>query len=285
MPDDNAPQQEPETIGAADVADLVQPLPEVNAAAIDAGREAEAAAAAQPAAGEAPAPAPAAPAPPVAASAAAPAAPPAAGTKPATRSRVAVTDEKGRPFDPLIHECTPDGVPIMRTPPNDRWVRARRQRLKEWKSQSVVADEVPPPEAVPAAPVVDAAKQLAAAQTMCGIQLMAMRVALGDKLGQTTAERDELTASWLAVFQHYGVGGTFHPVIGLALVSTTLVVGSMHHEDTRGRLLRMWHWTQHRALSVWQWMRGKRGAKPPAPVRSVEPAKPDDQVVQPRAAA
>lgn len=261
MPDDSATLHEPEVLQADDVADLVQPLPEVNAAAIDAAREQEAQAQADTA------PAPAA-APPLAAS---PVAAPSPATPPrAQRTRVAVTDEKGRPFDPLLHECTDDGQPIMRSAPNDRWVRCRRQALKEWRRKSVVGEDPAPAAAQPQAPpppVIDPGKQLMAAQTMAGIQIMAMRAALGDKIAETQAERDELTNSWLAVCQHYGLGGSFHPVIGLALVSGSLVVGALHHEDTRSRLQRAWDWAQLKALSVWQVLRGGRNWTRPQPTQ------------------
>lgn len=249
-------QQEPETIEAGDVAELVQPLPEVNTAAIDAAREQEATAQAEAAQPNAPAPSPTPAAAPLPASAAAPAA--AAKPKP-QGSRVAVTDEKGRPFDPLLHECTDDGQPLMRSAPNDRWVRCRRQPLKEFKRKSVVADDAAPaPQAEPvrAAPVVDPAKQLVAAQTMAGLQLLAMRAALGPKIGEADAEREELTNGWLGVLQYYGIGGSFHPVIGLALISGGLVVGALKHDDTRSRLTKLRDWAQRKALGVWQLLHG-----------------------------
>jgi hypothetical protein len=271
-------QQEPETISAAEVAELVQPLPEVNAAAIDAAREQEAQAQADEAKAAGPAPAAAPVAPPLAASTAA--APPPADQPKAPRSRVAVTDEKGRPFNPLLHECTDDGQPIMRSAPNERWVRCRRQALKEWKRKSVVGEESAPAAAQPevSAPTIDAGKQLIAARTMAGLQIMAMRVALGDKIAQTDVEREELTGSWLAVCQHYDLGGNFHPLVGLALVSGSLVVGALHHEDTRSRLTRIWDWAQLKALSVWQVLRNGRGRSRP------QPAQPDREPMQRTAA-
>ncbi len=266
-------QQEPETIGATDVADLVQPLPDVNPAAIDAARDQEAQAQADAGQAQEPAPSAAPAAAPLPTSAAA-----APAAKP-QRTRVAVTDEKGRPFNPLLHECTDDGQPIMRSAPNDRWVRCRRQALREWKRQSVVGDDVETQAAAAesAAPVVDGVKQLAAAATMAGLQLMAMRMALGDKIGAADAEREALTGEWLAVLKHYGIGGTFHPVVGLALVSGSLVIGALHHEDTRSRLTKLWDWTQVKALTLWQLLRGGRR----------KPSKPADQEREPdqRAAA
>jgi hypothetical protein len=274
MADDSATQTEPEVVDADQVAELVQPLPEVNAAAIDAAREQEAQAQADEGKGPTPAPAAAPAAAPLPAGAAAE--PDPAAQPRQQRTRVAVTDEKGRPFSPLLHECTDDGQPIMRSAPNDRWVRCRRQPLKEWRRKSVVGEDPAPaaaqPEA-PAAPPIDAGKQLIAAQTMAGLQIMAMRVALGDKIAQADAEREQLTASWLAVCQHYDLGGNFHPLVGLALVSGSLVVGAMRHEDTRSRMTKLWDWAQLKALSLWQVLRGGRMRSRPQPAQQQpEPA-------------
>jgi hypothetical protein len=242
-----APAAEPEVLSATEAQALLDPLPEVNPAAIAAEQERQDdAAKAAPAAAD-----------PVSKPAAAP------GGKP--KSKAAAVDVDGRTFDPLLHECTPQGEPIFRS--DGKTLKKRRTPLKEWKQTSRVgfddafAGEQDAPGAKEAEPVGPSSQEmelLASAATLAGLQLMLMKAALGPRLGDDESERQQLVSAWVRVFQHYGLG-QLHPVMGLAMVSGGIVVSALRHEETVSRFQKLSHWVQHKLLSVWQWLRGRRG--------------------------
>lgn len=253
-----APGPEPEVIEADDVADLVAPLPEVNAAAIRA-EEAQ-----QPKPdGEAPQAPPQAPP----AAAAAPTQRPAAAAKP--RGEPALVDMHGRTFDPLLHECTPDGKPILNTYGKRAGkLKCRRTPLKEWRSESAIGDEAAAPadaavagDAPQAPPALDAeaiaAQRKAAAATLGGLQIALMRMALGPELATEQAEGAALVQSWEAVLAYHDVQ-SFNPWIGLALCTGGVVMASMHKPDTRSRLARLTEWTKVRLYALWLRVTGRK---------------------------
>lgn len=239
-----AVEAKPEIVTPAEAQAQIDPLPEVNPAAIKAEEERQ----------QAPEPAAAPPADSPA---------PAAAAKPRA-SKPAAVDADGRPFDPLVHECTDDGKPVFRA--DGKTLKKRRTPLKEWKQQSRV--ELDPLNAEPApeteteaAPRASEMEVRATAMTLAGVQIMVMRAAFGEKLAEEQAQQEELIGAWTRVLDHYGMGA-LHPVLGLGLVSGGVVVAAMKHEETQSKVQKLVHWMQHRALSVLQWIKSRFGGKP-----------------------
>lgn len=266
-------ETEPETI-PADAAALLGPslvaeMPPAEPAVLAVDSEKSAEKPAKPATGSAP-------------SAAAPAAKgsKAGSTKPAT-------DVDGRTFDPLIHETTDDGQPVLRT--DGRTLKKRRVPLKEYRTTSTVG-EVPAegdPAAEPApevqTPAEDAAKAemmiKASAATMTGVQLSLMRLALGPACGNQDPEREGLMQCWEEVLRYHGVS-TVNPWIGLAMVSGMVAFRAVHEPANESAVTKLKHWFQRKGLAVWQWITGRRTEKP-APTKR----EPVNQPHQPEAPA
>ncbi len=180
----------------------------------------------------------------------------------AKASRAAYRDARGKLHDPRIHETNPDGSPALRL--DGKTIKMRKHPLKDWKAQSRVVYDEPAPVVDPQVQMASEAREMemeASAATLAGLQLMMMKAALGEKIGDEEAQRVELIRSWKRVFVHYGMG-ELHPVVGLAMVTGGIVVTGLQHEDTRTRFQKLSNWFQHRMLSVWQWLTGKRKPRP-----------------------
>lgn len=243
---------EPEVITIDQVDDLVAPLPDVNKAAIAAEHAPQPAAAPQ-----AEAPKPAAPAAGAAQRAGA------AGKQP--KSAPAPVDMFGRPFDRRLHETNADGSPVISTSGKRMGkIRCRRQPLREYAEESTIGDQ---PQAAPAdgepqaAPAMDAEaaaqQRKAVAQTFAGMQLMVMRMALGPDVGSDEEQQKGLAQSWEAVVAYYDMRPV-HPLLGVALVSCTIVVASMNKPETRTRLQQLTSWAKVRAYALWLRITGRR---------------------------
>ncbi len=249
MTDDAAATVEPESTTPAEAQALLEPLPEVNPAAIAAAEQkTQETATAEAAPVDTPA---------------APAAPEPIKFK---RSKPAPVDKNGRPHDPLIHETREDGSPVFRD--DGVTLKLRRTPLKEWKRTSRVNLDPPaPPQAAAdgaleaATPEERAMELQASGATLAGLQLMMMKAALGPKIGDEEAQREELCRAWVRIFKHYGMA-ELHPVMGLAMVTGGIVVAGLQHEETQGRFQKVSNWFQHRMLSFWQWLTGRRRQKP-----------------------
>ncbi len=271
---DAAAPAEPEVIGVDQVVDLVEPLPDVNKAAIAVEH------APQPAAGpdEAPKPDEPKPAPPAAGAAQR------AGTaaKPA-KSAPAPVDFYGRPFDPRLHETTPDGKPVIcESGKRAGKIRCRRQPLKEYTQESSIGDQVEAPAGDAAAgvqpdPAADAAavaaQRKAAAATLTGCQVMLMRIALGPAIADEDVEREALVESWQSVLAHHDVR-TFNPWLGLAIVTGGIIAAKVNKPETRSRLQRFAEWGKVKAYALWLRITGRRAAPPP-PAEPKREAKPE----------
>ena len=219
---------------------------------------------------------------------------PAAAPAPAkSRSRTAHIDAKGRPFNPLLHETNEHGGPVFRT--GTQILRCRRVPLKELKTTSTVqldpepsaGDDQPQTGSTPGVePAQDPAKaklqQEAAAATMAGLQVQLMRIALGPQTAEDETERAALTECWLDTFKHYGVG-SFHPLMGLTVVTGMVIVKAINKPEGRSRWARLMLWTRLKVGGVWYWLTGRKAkpARPDEPARPVEPINPSDPNVQP----
>ncbi len=268
-----------ELVEAADLMppDIQGAMPQVNPAAVAAESRGAPAAAA-----------PAQPAPPAPAQPAAAAAAPA--VKPAGPSTIPLTCANGMTFDPVHHECTLFGkpihnlanlspekmallVPVLRA--DGKTLKRRRSPLAEIQTTSHAPDpsELDPPPVAPAAPAPAAgqpavalataaptdAEVKACAATVSGLQLMLMRAALGDKIGEDQEQRDALTGTWEATIRHYG-WGAFHPLLAVAVVTGGMIVtAATKHEETRTRLGQCKDWFAAKWTATVYWWRHRRG--------------------------
>ncbi len=251
-PAPEAPASSSAPVQGVTVAELVAPLPEVNEAAIEAEKQDQEQEAAELAQGKPEQPGKKASPP-----------PPSSGlppTKPDLASKPAPTDSKGRTFDPRIHEQTADGRPIFCK--ESPYLKQRRHPLPSWKSASVVQEPAAPVEgavsAAPTAPDASKEEQLAAAQTFAGVQLLIMRRAFGESIAKRQDEAGQLVDAWTKVLNHYGMGA-MHPILGLTLVSTGLVMANVNEPDTRSSLAKLRDWFERLGLGLWQRIRRRFG--------------------------
>lgn len=270
---------EPEVLSSDDVGELVQPLPEVNKAAIAAEHAPQPAAVPGEEAKPEPAPAPAAQT----------AKPQSTGAAKPPPSQPAAVDMFGRPFDPRVHETDAKGGPVFNTYGKRAGkLKCRRTPLREYTSTSTIGDGVAAPdagvagEAAPAqaaAPELDpeavALQRKAAAATLTGLQLVLMRMALGPEIGEPQDQRDALTQSWESVLAYHDVRA-FNPWIALAICTGGVVVANMHKPETRSRFHQLTAWAKVKAYALWLKITGRKpkpepGAKADAKPDAKEP--------------
>jgi hypothetical protein len=76
------------------------------------------------------------------------------------------------------------------------------------------------------------------------------------------------------VLRYHGVAEV-NPWIGLAMVSGMVAFKAVHEPANESAIAKLRNWFQRRALSVWQWITGRRAAPeakaPRAPVNQATP--------------